>query len=510
MANASRWQRLLFGAFFLTCFALDPWGLTPDLVKLPLLLLGLAGAAGLSTLASKSSEDSLDQVVGAWVLWAWLGQGLSSPGGRPGFGLFLPLGLGLGFLLGRRIRPEQVSGGLRGIFLGLVGFAVFEVWVSPTWVSRLDTGGLGLELVGPTGNPNWTASLVLLCLPSLALGRRAWAWMGLGIGLLAASLSRGAFLALLIQGAAGLWAGRRAEGDGGTEAKDQGLRSGSGALGAALSLLILGGILAPRLDWQGLTSTKTLETRLELWRASLPLIGEHPVFGTGLGGLGRELQPKLNALARPDLFSIRFESTHSFALDLFLGLGLGGAVLLLLVQRESSAIPREASPARTRLLLGWLGAAVAECFSTGWMRPFLATLSALVLGSWVGPGEPPAARREAQGRGPSTLAWMAGAAALAFLGTLSWPIQERLRNRLQSAGRARRPLPPEELDLPDSGRLELRMDCASLLAIQGRWVESTARFLWIEAEDPWYPGALSNRQAIHHLGKLPRPTQGDP
>jgi O-antigen ligase len=216
----------------------------------------------------------------------------------------------------RKRRAETLVG-----VLILSGAAIGVVAVVQMVLGRGEVIGDGIRrATGPYPHPNNLA----LYLERIALFGGAIAllrfrdrrpWLGivaiLGIGL-ALTFSRGALLAVLAGGMAFVWLAR--------------IKHGVRWLAAgAVAMLGLFAIVAGDRLWS--TGSSGHESSRELiWRASIEMIKDHPVFGLGLDQFYYQYAPRY---IDPAGWSERYTShPHNIVLDVWLRLGIAGVVLL--------------------------------------------------------------------------------------------------------------------------------------------------------------------------------------
>ena len=86
------------------------------------------------------------------------------------------------------------------------------------------------------------------------------------------------------------------------------------------------------------TETSSVSTRVDIWRGSLAVFGEHPLFGVGQDGLlvnfNRERPPDLGppfSQSSPTGYDPLVNSPHSFPIEVLVTLGVAGALSVLVL-----------------------------------------------------------------------------------------------------------------------------------------------------------------------------------
>ncbi|MBU0491308.1 MAG: hypothetical protein KKB13_05605 [Chloroflexi bacterium] len=210
------------------------------------------------------NAGALDGVLWAFLAWAMVSAGLAG-WTDPGITRLAVLGAYLTAFYVVRIRytPGQVAGGAVLAGWVLLGIGAIEA------VYRVSHGlGDGLWLFC---NPNLYAALLVLIVPigaATLAGRERWAWLVLGISVMAATQSRGGMIALAVALLVLAWPGLRPA-----------LRWASVGAGAALAPASL------------LIRPSTVELRLEGFATAWAAFCARPVAGWGPGSYAGMVHP---------------------------------------------------------------------------------------------------------------------------------------------------------------------------------------------------------------------------
>lgn len=479
--------------------AVDPAGLDPAVVKLPVLLAGTSLALAASACRRRHGElQPLDPAVLALGLWTLLSSALAAwPGRFPEALQGLALA-GAWYWLGRReLRGSSLTRLLGALALVAAASLLLELGTRPPWAPIVGMGWRSQELVGCLANPNLTASAVLLGGPSAVL---VWGWPAalLCLAGLAGTLSRGAWLGALA--GAGAWLGSRPAG--------LAWRPLAGTLAAALLVLALGtttGRLRPGQVLEG----RTLRARLDLARLFGEAAGDQPATGWGPGRAGVAFAVVAARRGRPETLADRQENAHNPLLQRAVEGGVPAALsslllLVALVRRLPSRL-RSAAPGPA---LGLVAMMVAESVGVGLETPFLMALAAA---TWGGVLSPDVVSPDEEAPGGGARSPLAGLLALVLLagvpGAATRAQAERARRAIRGLGPDGRALHPPA-DLPD--RLpspELRYDAAGVLALERQLDLARARWLVLESGYPDYGSSRDNRRQVRELqqGRLDRP-----
>ncbi|MEA2583708.1 MAG: hypothetical protein QOF33_1793 [Thermomicrobiales bacterium] len=214
-------------------------------------------------------------------------------------------------------------GGARTLVIGLLGAGSVVALVALVQVltGRGEVIGNGVgRATGPYPHPNNLAlylERVGLFAAALVLVDRRWRRVVIPIALLvaaglAATLSRGAMLAVIAGGALLLGMTRPARGWRWL------------GLAAVLVVLLFAATAGDRLFSTGTSGTTS--SRELIWRASLQMVRDHPVFGVGLDQFLYQYAPRyVDPAGWPERYT---SHPHNLILDVWLRLGLAGLVLL--------------------------------------------------------------------------------------------------------------------------------------------------------------------------------------
>lgn len=270
-------------------------------------------------------------------------------------------------------------GGGRLLALGLLGAgcAVGLVALSQIVSGRGEVIGNGVaRATGPYPHPNNLAlylERVGLFAAAFALtetrARKAFVLLTLVIGAgLAATLSRGALLAAIAGGAVLLAVLR----------PPRGWRWFALAVAAAVAVFaVAAGQRFFSVGTNGVTSSREL-----IWRSSVRMVGDNPVFGIGLDQFLYQYAPRYVA---PAGWPERYTShPHNLVLDVWLSLGLAGLVLfaaLGVICARNTFLLRHAGPRTERARFALAGAALLAggaahgLVDNGFFLPDLAVLT---------------------------------------------------------------------------------------------------------------------------------------
>jgi O-antigen ligase len=273
--------------------------------------------------------------------------------------------------------------------------------------------------------------------------RRPWLlWAGSGLGLMLAAsvlcLSRGGVLSLLAASVPCLLLAVLAR----RGRPSRGLVTGLLAAAVALGLVAWLGLGPVEARLATLRSGQAIEDRWPLWRRTLPLAEDFPVWGAGYGTY-QYLEPLRRSppAGFDTAFNVSNEHAHNDYLELLveggaLGLALALAAVGFAYVRGARAYVRCRDPGEAGLILGALfgfGAVLAHSFGDfGLHIPAVALLATVVAAQLCALGETPANSSEASWRlgGLAPL----GAAAAAVLVGLALVSEAR---RLEAAERYR-------------------------------------------------------------------------
>lgn len=358
----------------------------------------------------------------AWVLLRTLaGPGTLTDGLHYAAYAIVPVGVAVAL---RVVRPRA---GVLAIWAGLyavvvVGFGLVHVLYEHRWVRAL------------TGNPNWTALLLMALLPWLAWGAYAMARRRGGtavIGLLAAVLvvaptlfvlyhcrTRAAYVAVALVC--------------GWTVICRFVPTRVRAVLAVVGVLVLAFlVLRPP---GALDRVMRDNVRFPLWSSVAALIADQPLWGIGPGRLSYEVAPyaaKSGMYKRP-VGSNYIHHPHNDLLDVGAAFGLPGLLLFLIILAPTAGNVWSSTRSTTECLglLSAQGVVVLGMFDRAWSEHPSVLMALLALGfawlPWVREREPnPATERVEthplawQPPGGPRLAWLLGILAVGFFGSVA-------------------------------------------------------------------------------------------
>lgn len=299
----------------------DPDSLDPLSPRLPLAALLIpAGLLAAALTRRALAFHQGDALAAAALALTSLGAALSPAPWDSGPALAAAALAAGAYLLGRRAgeRPALLEAAASGTLIALIAVSATMIgsYAQPAGRDLL-TAIPTHALVGPLANPDLTAAWIVLVLPLAAAGRGGRVLTGLGIIALAWTLSRGALLAAA--GAACLYHARALP------------TTRRPVVAALIAFLVLTGFAAVNpTDRAKLTSPTTVLKRLTIWRTSLDLYRQSPLFGHGPGRFGalyanaRPADPTGPGRLPPSSFA------HNLPLQVAVEHGLAGLALLSL------------------------------------------------------------------------------------------------------------------------------------------------------------------------------------
>ncbi len=498
--------------WFLTLFvsgavlALDPRGLDPAMIKLPWLTAGLS----LSMLATAFRLRPMrwcrmDTLAVVWLVWTLMADSQAPYPARWVLGPLTAL-LGVsGYFLARRELSRET---LRPLLAVCAGFAacsqVAELFYTPSWVSK--PGMPAYELVGSLANPNLTAALVLLGAPCLIAQTGLFGIVLVSVALLG-SLSRGVFLGGAAIALFYAVSSRQSAGSSPPPVSKKSRKQGgklstpsphpAKAWGAALGIAALLVFSQGKLHPQQLFRSRTIQSRLELWKRFRHAVFTRPFWGYGSGGAGVAFALHPVGPGEKSLLPDANHRAHNPLLQRAVEGGLFGLLLTLLA---GGIILKSSGSSFDPVVAGILGFLVSESVSVGLETPLLRMVFWLVVGGRMAPptshsDAPPPPER-------SPLAFFLGLLLLRF-GPLAWGQAEAQVLRRHARGQT-----PEgkaysvPLEAPDRlQNLELRYDTAAQLVLERRNVGGRSRFLVLESRFPRFVSSEEYRKSLRELSR---------
>jgi O-antigen ligase/tetratricopeptide (TPR) repeat protein len=344
------------------------------------------------------------------------------------------------------------------------GYALIQLaGLDPLVWGRTATYEGEVRIFGTLGHPNMLGAYLAMTVPlTVWLAARArgsgervlWALVATASAIvIAATLSRGAWIGLLAGGLA--WAALSLLAKGGSRAQAGAPRGGrlssrvpAAVLASLLSIAAaglffartpMGSHLVERVRQIASLNAPTTQSRLQIWKAGLSMARDHPVFGVGLDAFGTAF-PRYRTTAYWEIEWARTPNkAHNEGIDILATQGfVGGGAALIVVLLSALAIVKGARRPEGAARAGAIAVgAVLVAFVVQDLASFtvvaLGSLAAAALG-WVAssPGTPE--RREAGARStrpaPGWSLILAGApvAALFFLLVIQ-PVRAQLAEK---------------------------------------------------------------------------------
>jgi tetratricopeptide (TPR) repeat protein len=298
-------------SFLALCLVYDPVSLKPLSPGLPLALLGFALALTLHALSRQRDAcwHPMDTAVGVFLLFV-SAQCAASPAPLAAGSAWLLWLLTIeAYCLGRLcdrslVWATQLSR-LTILALAVAGISLLGSFRQPAGELTVPTSALVSSLT----NPDYLAGWLVLTIPIAATGSMGTAFGVVGLVCLGWTLSRAAWLALLVAFLLVRMPKRR--------------------VGALLALLVLGAALAGGSGASKLFGTNTLKKRLVIYSVATRLTRDAPWLGHGPGRFGELYERSHPPRTEPALVPRATEWAHNVFLQIAVEMGLCGLVLAL-------------------------------------------------------------------------------------------------------------------------------------------------------------------------------------